>query len=144
MKTEWKDLAATSHYLTALKIQDALNENELEEARHGIEELIASMSRSDKRAIKSLLVVLMKHVIKWKSQQQTRSVSWIVTIRNARREIAALREDTPSITQSVIESYWEQAFQSAKEDAEAEMGQASLVQSLSWDDVFVENYSLRP
>ncbi len=144
MKTDWKDLAATSHYLTAVKIQDALNENELEEARQGIEELIASMSRSDKRAVKSLLVVLMTHVIKWKSQPQKRSVSWIVTIRNARREIAALREDTPSITQSVIESYWEQAFQSAKEDAEAEMGQPSLVQSLSWDEVFVENYSFLP
>ncbi len=66
MKTDWKDLAATSHYLTAVKIQDALNENELEEARHRIEELIASMSRSDKRAVKNLLVVLMKQVIKWK------------------------------------------------------------------------------
>ena len=144
MKTDWKDLAATSHYLTAVKIQDTLNETEIEEARRGIEELIAAMSRSDKRAVKSLLIVLMKHVIKWKSQPQTRSVSWVVTIRNARREIAALREDTPSITQSVIESYWEQAFQSAKEDAEAEMGQPSLVQSLSWDEVFVENYSLLP
>ncbi len=144
MNTDWKDLAATSHYLTAVKIQDALNENELEEARHGIEELIASMSRSDKRAVKSLLVVLMTHVIKWKAQPQKRSVSWIVTIRNARREIVALREDTPSITQSVMESYWEQAFQSAKEDAEAEMGQPSPVQSLSWHEVFVEDYSSLP
>ncbi len=68
MKTDWKDLAATSHYLTAVKIQDALNETEIEEARRGIEELIAAMSRSDKRAVKSLLVVLMKHVMKGKSQ----------------------------------------------------------------------------
>jgi len=141
MKTDWKDLAATSHYLTALKIQDALNDHAIEEAARGIEELIASMSRADKRAAKSLLVVLMKHIIKWKSQPQKRSVSWIVTIRNARRELAALREDTPSITQSVLESYWEQAFQWAKEDAEEEMGQPSLVQSLSWHDVFVEDYT---
>ncbi len=34
--------------------------------------------------------------------------------------------------------------ESAKENAKAELRQPSLVQSLSWDKVFVENYSLRP
>ncbi|MFN3638537.1 MAG: DUF29 domain-containing protein [Chloroherpetonaceae bacterium] len=142
MKTDWKDLSATSHYLTAVKIKDALNDGAIDEAYHGITELVESMSRADKRAAKSLLVVLMKHVIKWKSQPQKRSVSWMVTIRNARREIAALREDTPSITQAVLESYWAQAFEWAKDDAEQEMGEPSSVQSLSWNEVFVDDYSM--
>lgn len=142
MATDWKDLAATSHYLAAAKIKEALDENAIDEARRGITELLEAMSRADKRAARSLLVVLMKHIIKWKSQPHKRSVSWVVTIRNARREIAALREDTPSITQAVLESHWEQAFEWAKDEAEQEMGAPSLVQSLSWNDVFVEDYSL--
>jgi hypothetical protein len=138
----WQELAATSHYRTAVAVAEAIERGRLSDARVGIEELIEALTRSDKRALKSHLVLLMVHVIKWHSQPQRRSRSWRATINNARREIRAIQEDTPSLTRAVIESTWDECFETAKEDAEIEMDQESSLASVSWDQVFEDSYEL--
>lgn len=138
----WQELAATSHYRTAVAVADAIDRGRLSEARIGIEELIDALTRSDKRALKSHLVLLMKHVIKWHSQPERRSRSWRATINNARREISGIQEDTPSLTRAVIEAMWDDCFAAAKEEAEIEMDQESALQSVSWAQVFEESYEL--
>lgn len=107
-----------------------------------MQELIEALSRSDKRALKSHLIRLMVHIIKWNTQTDKRNRSWRATINNARREIAEIQEDTPSLNQTVIESMWDNCFASAKEEAEGEMNQESAVESLSWQDVFETEYEL--
>jgi hypothetical protein len=139
---KWQDLAATSHYLTAVKIKQALNDGEIEDARLGIQELTDAMSRADRRAVRSQLVRLMKHIIKWKTQPTNRSVSWAVSIENSRSEIEALREDTASITRAEVESLWEKCFQQATKEAEIEMSVKNTVHHLTWHDVFEAEYSL--
>jgi hypothetical protein len=42
-------------------------------ATTGLEELIAALSHSDDRAMKSHLIRLMQHIIKWKVQPERRS-----------------------------------------------------------------------
>ncbi len=138
----WQDLAATSPYLTALTIDQALRRGDVSDAQIGIEELIEALSRTDKRALRSHLQRLMLHVIKWQTQPKKRSRSWRTTIRHARREIAALQEDTPSLTRAVIESMWQDCFESATEAATDEMKTKSPIRELGWDDVFVADYTL--
>jgi len=60
----WEDLASQSHYQTAVAVRDALGRGDAASANEGIEELIEALSRSERRALKSQLVLLMAHVIK--------------------------------------------------------------------------------
>ena len=64
-----------------------------------IAQFIEFMEKSEKRALKSQLIRLMSHIIKWKSQPARRSASWRITIFSARREIDKIRADVPSLNQ---------------------------------------------
>ncbi len=140
--TNWPELAATSHYQTAVAVEKALQRGDVSEASAGIQELIDALARAEKRALRSQLTRLMAHIIKWKSQPDKRSRSWRATINNARREIEEIQEDTPSLNRTVIELLWEKAFKGATEDAEGEMGQPSSVSKLSWKEVFEKEYKV--
>lgn len=138
---QWDELAATSHHQTAVAIRDRLEEGLVEEATIGLEELIEALSRSEKRALRSQLVRLMMHVVKWKCRPDARSRSWALTIWNARNEIADIREETPSLSRDVVLEMWDTCFRRAKEGAEQETGVPCDVERLTWGEVFDDSYS---
>ena len=144
MKTQqdWQELVFSSHYLTAAAIKTELQDGNVEAAMLGTTELMEAMSKIDRRAVKSHLVVLMMHIIKWKTQENQRSRSWTRTIRNARREIREIQESTPSITNELIRGYWDKAFVEACIDAEDEMEQKTTIDNLTWQEVFDAEYAL--
>ncbi len=113
------------------------------EAEQGIEQLIEAMARADRRAVKSQLVRLMKHIIKWKIQSGKRSLSWIRSINNARIEIQDIQTETPSITGEAVEGLWSRAFDLAVAEAEEEIGVPLVnVPPLTWEEVFDDEYLL--
>ena len=61
----WQQLTASSHYRAAVAVREALARGETAHASQGLEELIDALSRSEKRALRSQLIRLMSHVIKW-------------------------------------------------------------------------------
>jgi hypothetical protein len=138
----WKELAATSPYQTALAVEKALQHGDAPEATEGIQELIEALSRSDQRALKCHLIRLMVHVIKWQTQTDKRSRGWRSTIRNARREIRDIQEDTPSLNRAAIQRMWQSCFEAAKEEAEAEMNLEALADAPTWEDVFEKEYEI--
>jgi hypothetical protein len=85
---------------------------------HIIDE-IESMGRSEKRALKSRLAVLLMHLLKWQYQPTFRGVSWTITIRNQRWEIAELLEDNPSLKHWVTDTMLE-AYKQARLNAQTE------------------------
>ena len=87
----WQALAAESHYRVAVEIERALLEGSYDEAQAGIKALIEALGRSEKRALESQLVRLMAHIIKWKTQSERRSYSWVATIYSAREESSTFR-----------------------------------------------------
>lgn len=139
----WQELSISSHYKTAVAIKNQLALNNVTEASVGIEELIQALSRSEKRALKSQLIRLMLHIIKWHSQPERRSLSWVASIKDARDEIADIQEETPSLNDHVIKELWEKAFVIAHRDAQAEMHKKSVVTALSWHEVFDVDYDLK-
>jgi Domain of unknown function DUF29 len=138
----WQELSATSHYKTALAIHHELQQGHQEEANKGIQELINALSRSEKRALKSQLIRLMKHIIKWQIQPNYRTRSWVASIHNARSEIEDIQEETPSLNNKVIEQLWDNCLATAIIEAEDEMRQDTQVGALSWQEVFEQSYSL--
>lgn len=139
---DWQELSATSHYQTAQEIEQELERGNIQEASTGLKELIEALGRSEKRALKSHLTRLMAHIIKWKSQPEKRSRSWVATIYNAREEIKDIQEETPSLSNEIIEEVWEKCLQAAKREAEADMNQDSRVIELSWEEAFKNEYIL--
>jgi hypothetical protein len=142
MATKWQELAASSHYQTAVAVKTALAQGELSAAAEGIEELIDALTRAEKRAVKSHLIRLMAHIIKWHTQPRMRSRSWVFTIRHARQEIADTQEETPSLTREAIEGMWDKCFHRACEQAKDEMGEPPAVKSLTWQQAFDDEYEL--
>jgi hypothetical protein len=136
----WQKLAVTSHYQTAVAVEHELQHGNIGEATAGVQELIDALSRSEKRALKSQLIRLMAHILKWKTQPHKRSRSWLATIYNAREEIVDIQEDTPSLSDGVIREMWDKCFRAATREAEAEMNQKTQITHLSWEDVFEEQY----
>jgi hypothetical protein len=142
-KQDWEWLAAGSEYQAAVAVQELLEEGKLMEATEGLYALIESMGKSKRLAMKSQLVRLMSHVIKWKCQPERRSYSWSNTIFNARQDIEDIQEEMPSLNRDFIESVWEQCFKKAVKQAEFEMRKVKCqLTSLSWSEVFEDEYNL--
>jgi len=139
-KIDWEMMAVNSHFQTAEAAQSLLQQGETEEAQVAIQALIDAMSRSERQAIKSQLTRLMMHIIKWKTQPNKRSRSWIITIIDARDAIEESQEEMPSLNREFIESLWEQCFVKAKRKAEAEMNCRSNISSVTWQQVFEDIY----
>ena len=99
---DWSYLAASSLYETLVAIQEAVCNEDYDEAHQGLEELTNAVSKIDRRAARSHLTRLMMHILKWKIQPDHRTKSWVLTIRHARYEIRDTQEETPSITDDVI------------------------------------------
>ena len=139
---DWQELSATSHYQTALEIEQELEKGNVEEASTGLKELIEALGRSEKRALKSHLTRLMAHIIKWKTQPVKRSRSWVAIIYNARDEIKDIQEETPSLTNDMIKEIWNKCLQAANREAEADMNQDSSISELTWQEVFEDDYRI--
>ena len=139
--TNWQALASDSQYQAAQAVKRKILARDLDEAAVGIDELIESLGRSDKRALRSQLTRLMTHIIKWKVQPQRRTRSWVATIANARVEIASILDDEPS-QRTNISLLWDKCLQAAKRIAAAETGLGIELNRLTETEVFEDEYIL--
>lgn len=64
-----------------------------------VAEEIEGLSRSDRRALRSHLQGLLLHLLKWRYQPERRATghSWLSSIKNHRREIAMLLDESHSL-----------------------------------------------
>lgn len=74
------------------------------DAQNLLEEL-ESLGRSEKRALISQVARLCAHLLKWRYQPAKRSRSWVLNIRSARQEIAAILRDNPSLRAKLPEVF---------------------------------------
>lgn len=144
--SQWKDLAgrkpcAPTYDRNAIAIENEIESNHIESAQGGIEELIESLLRADKRALKSQLTRLIRHIIKWKTQPEKRTPSWVYSIETARMEIQDLLADEPSL-KSYLETLPDELFAKAKKLAEAEMNVKSDIANITEVELFEMEYKL--
>src|SRR5437763_6702179 len=67
-------------------------------------EEVESVGRSDRREIRSRLIVLLTHLLKWHFQPDARSSGWLGTIREQRDQIELILEDSPSLRPIIAEA----------------------------------------
>ncbi|MGK7931619.1 MAG: DUF29 domain-containing protein [Microcystaceae cyanobacterium] len=68
-------------------------------------EEIEAMGKSQKHALKSNLIVILMHLLKYQYQPEKRSNSWRYTIREHRRRVITLLEDSPSLKPYLTEVF---------------------------------------
>ena len=94
-------------------------------------EEIEALARSDRREIRNRLVVLCAHLLKWEFQPHLRSNSWRGSIREARRQIGDLVEESPTLA-PYPGTKLATAYSHGREDAEAETGLPDLPVDCPW------------
>jgi hypothetical protein len=121
MKTQ-NNLYEKDFYLWTQITAEQLKKNKFTEIdlTNLIEE-IESMGRSEKRELKSRLIVLLMHLLKWHYQPEKRSESWRSTITEQRICIEGLLEDSPSL-KPLLSEVFEDCYQKARLKASDETG----------------------
>ena len=112
------------------------------DAMHLAEEL-EDMGRSQKRAIASHLRVLLSHLLKWRYQPARRSVSWRLSIRNARDQIEAIVDDSPSLRRElpeVLSREYEKARKYAADETELPLETFPVQTPFLMEQVFDDDY----
>jgi hypothetical protein len=84
-------------------------------------EELETMGRSEESSLESYLVVLLKHLLKWRYQANQRTGSWEASIENARDRIDLLLRRSPSL-RSKIDEVFGVAYRLARRKAGAQMG----------------------
>lgn len=88
-----------------------------------VAEEIESLGRSDRREIASRLKVLIAHLLKWQFQPAQRKPGWRSTIREQRRGILTLIDESPSLKHYPSEVAARE-YEFARQDAADETGLA--------------------
>ena len=106
MKTKVKEtgvknnpnLYDTDFYLWIKTTAQLLEEEQFSEIdlANLIEE-IKDMGKQQKTSLKSNLIIVLMHLLKYKYQREKRSRSWLLTIFEHRRRIKEALEDSPSL-----------------------------------------------
>ena len=122
--TNTTNLYDRDYYLWLQQTAQLIKEGKFSEvdAANLIEE-IEDMGRSEKRAIKSNLVILLLHLLKYKYQPEKRTNSWKASIREHRRRLRDDFKVSPSLKRYFAEVF-DECYQDAREQAADETGLA--------------------
>ncbi len=86
-------------------------------------EEIESIGRSVRRELRSRLIVLMMHLLKWQHQSSAQSRSWSLRIDEQRLQIDSLLSESPSL-RPLLAGLLEEAYPIGRVRAAAETGLA--------------------
>lgn len=84
-------------------------------------EEIEEMSRRERKSLKSTLIVILLHLLKWQYQPEYRGGSWRGSIREHRRRVNDDLKDSPSLVPYLQEIFAE-CYTNAREQAADETG----------------------
>ena len=96
--------------------QGRVNELDLD----NLAEEVESIGRSDKREVYNRLTVLFTHLLKVQFQPDKRTRSWRSTIREQRRQLRLLFQDSPSLEKTYVPNTLDAIYQDARRDASEE------------------------
>jgi hypothetical protein len=98
--------------------------------RDGLAEELEAMAASEKRELKSRLIILMAHLLKWQwaEQRTLHQQSWRKTIREQRRQLS----DFPTSLKKQIEPLLVELYEEARQDAIDDTGLDAFPTDCSW------------
>jgi Domain of unknown function DUF29 len=82
---------------------------------------IEDMSRRERKVLKSNLIVVLLHLLKWEYQPEYRTGSWRGSIREHRRRINEDLKDSPSLV-PYLQEIWAECHDNSRDQAADETG----------------------
>lgn len=108
-------------YLWTQKMSELIKNRQFDAVDwENIVEEIETLGRSEKRAVKSHLVILLLHLLKWQYQPEYRCRSWSASTNNARRQLQKLLKENPSLATDFLVESVPVAYEEAREKASEE------------------------
>lgn len=106
-------------------------------------EEIEDMGRSQRRAVKSALIIILSHLLKYRYQPNRRTNSWRATIGEHRRRVRDELADSPSL-RPYSERLLDECYQDAREAAADESGLPIVTFPAAWpfalDEILDRNF----
>ena len=120
--TDTKNLYNRDYYLWLSYTAQLIKDGKFSEidAANLIEE-IEDMGRSEKRAVKSNLIILLLHLLKYKYQPAKKTNSWKASIREHRRRLRDDFKVSPSLKR-YFQEVFEESYQDSREQVADETG----------------------
>lgn len=110
-----------------------------------VAEEIEDVGKSDKRALRNHMVVLLAHLLKWAHQPARRGRSWSRTIGTQRVAIEQALEDSPSLQGLLDNPDWlATTYRSAVRRADIEAGLKNLPAALPWTLAELTDFDFLP
>ena len=110
------------YYLWLEKTAQLLRKGKLSELDiPNLAEEIEDMGRSERRAVKSNLIVILMHLLQYTYQPDKRSSSWLNSITEHRTRVELVLEDSPSL-KPYLEEVFPACYHKARRDAAIETG----------------------
>lgn len=109
---------------------------------------VESLAKRDFRKLRSYLLVILKHMLKWDWQPEKRDTSWRRSINASRKRVWSELASSPSFRPRVAEAI-EQVFEAARLEAWEETGVFKLEREpktcpYSWDEIMFRPHELDP
>ena len=99
---------------------------------------IAALAKTESRALRSAIRLIIHHLLKWDFQAERRTRSWAVSVRTHRRGVDPLLRESPGL-RSQLPMVSAEAFADARDSALDESGLGEnaipLACPYSWDDI---------
>jgi len=108
-------------------------------------EEIEGLARSDRRALRSYLENALLHMLElayWDAERELNQRQWHLHLKNARRGMAVILEDSPSMASYLADTF-ERGYQAARGDAETLIGR-QLPENCEWTLEQVRNDDFYP
>jgi hypothetical protein len=86
-----------------------------------VAEELSDVGKSELKGLRSSIAVLSQHLLKWDHQPKLRSLSWMATVNEQRRQIRLALEDSPGL-RSKLETIISDGYASGRDKAVAESG----------------------
>lgn len=103
------------------------------------------MSKKEKKELRNRLKILMGHMLKWDYQPEYRGRSWCLTIKEQRKEIQYIIDESPSLKSKILD-YMKGEFENAVEFAmdETRLKRDDFPEKLlySKEDLFEKTYEM--
>lgn len=113
-----KDFVLWLEHQVELLRQRRVHELDLE----NLAEEVESIGRSDKREVYNRLTVLLAHLLKYQFQTDKRTRSWLSTIREQRRRLRLVFQDSPSLAKNYAPEVFGNIYKDARQAASDETG----------------------
>jgi len=138
-----KTLYETDFNLWLEKMANLLKTKQLDELDlENLIEEIEAMGRSEKRTLKSNLVRVFQHLLKWNYQKDKRTPSWGYSILEHSRRLKDAFEDSPSLTpyfDTVFDECYQEARKLASVETQLPLSTFPKINPFTKDDVLAVN-----